>query len=104
MLFGTQPPRLAASSSLSWRRKSIHRFLLLALLVAAARFATPAPAQTIEWIRQFGTSGSDSVLGVASDGISVYVVGYTRGTFPGQVKTGTSDAFVRKYDSDGNEV
>ena len=32
----------------------------------------------------------------------VYVGGYTQGTFPGQTNAGSIDAFLRKYDSNGN--
>lgn len=57
------------------------------------------------WSRQFGTSESDVGLGVATDSTGVYVVGYTWGVLPGQAKVASSsDAFVRKYDSQGNEV
>ena len=58
------------------------------------------------WTRQFGTPGfkEDELQAIAVDfdGNS-YVVGYTDGTFPGQTCEGY-DAFVRKYDPDGNEV
>ena len=38
-----------------------------------------------------------------SDG-NVYVAGVTYGTLPGQTNSGNYDAFVRKYDADGNEL
>ncbi len=53
------------------------------------------------WTREFGTSATDIANGVAITGSHVYVVGYTQGTFPGQV-SGGDDAFLRKYDADGN--
>jgi hypothetical protein len=56
------------------------------------------------WTRQFGTSASDQANGVAADFSGVYVVGQTAGTLPGQANAGGVDAFVRKYDGDGNEV
>jgi hypothetical protein len=56
------------------------------------------------WTRQFGTSGEDLVLGLAIDPSGVYMAGSTTGAFPGQTGAGTWDAFVRKYDVDGNEV
>ncbi|MBI4463481.1 MAG: hypothetical protein HY647_02145 [Acidobacteria bacterium] len=55
------------------------------------------------WTRQFGTTASDAARGVASDTTGVYVVGETEGTFPGHTNSGGSDAFVRKYDANGNE-
>ena len=56
------------------------------------------------WTRQFGTAGYDVALGVATHANSVYVMGSTDGTFHGQTSGGSLDAFVRNYDSDGNEV
>jgi hypothetical protein len=56
------------------------------------------------WTRQFGTEGDDTAQtgGVAADDTGVYVSGSTDGALPGQSKAGDSDAFVRKYDFDGN--
>lgn len=63
------------------------------------------------WTRQFGTEDEDRVLAVASDWASnAYVVGWTKGLFPGQ--TGLEppsvlvrqDGFVRKFDGRGSEV
>jgi hypothetical protein len=56
------------------------------------------------WTRQFGTSSTDYVWGVAVDASGVYVSGHTVGTLAGQASAGKADAFVRKYDSLGNEV
>ena len=56
------------------------------------------------WTRQFGSSGSDWAHGVSVDGSGVYVAGETHGALPGQTFAGFFDAFVRKYDLDGNEV
>jgi hypothetical protein len=58
------------------------------------------------WTRQFGTSDDDSAQGVSVDSSSgdVYVVGNTRGTLPDQTSEGGQDAFIRKYDSDGDEI
>ncbi|MBK5293860.1 MAG: SBBP repeat-containing protein [Acidobacteriia bacterium] len=57
-----------------------------------------------QWTVQFGTSSKDSVKGLAADATGVYVVGATDGTLPGQTSIGGTDAFVRKYDTDGNEL
>lgn len=57
------------------------------------------------WTRQFGTSQNDSAGGVALDKQNnIYVSGGTDGLLPGQVSQGSSDAFVRKYDNNGNEI
>ena len=56
-----------------------------------------------QWTRQFGTSSNDSALGLAADATGVYLVGRTDGAITGS-SAGSTDAFVRKYDTDGNEL
>ena len=56
------------------------------------------------WTRQFGTTGYEQVRGITADSSGIFVDGYTTGTLPGQISAGMSDAFVRKYDADGNEL
>jgi uncharacterized protein (TIGR03437 family) len=56
------------------------------------------------WNRQFGTSAVDRATAVTTDDSGLYVAGYTQGSLPGQVSTGGNDAFVRKYDANGNEL
>jgi hypothetical protein len=53
------------------------------------------------WTRQFG---SDSASDVVAKGNSVYMTGTTSGTLPGETALGDSDAFMRVYDSNGNEL
>ncbi|MCC6294661.1 MAG: hypothetical protein IT164_18555 [Bryobacterales bacterium] len=55
------------------------------------------------WTRQFGVAGNDSGLGLAADASGVYVAGQTQGVIAG-ASAGFGDAFVRKYDPDGNEL
>ncbi len=78
-----------------------------ALLVVVA-LPNLARAQTIQWIRQFGTATLDSARHVDVDSTGVYVVGYTNGALPGQASAGVVgfnfDAFVRKYDTNGTEL
>ena len=51
-----------------------------------------------------GTSDTDYALGVATDSSgNVYVTGYTSGGLDGNTNAGSIDAFVVKYDSDGNK-
>ena len=57
------------------------------------------------WTRKFGTSLFDQVRAVSADAAGrVYVGGDVGATLPGQTSAGSTDAFVRKYDRDGNEV
>jgi hypothetical protein len=55
------------------------------------------------WTRQFGTWEFDRAWGVAVGATGVYVVGSTSGNLASP-SLGCSDAFVRKYDPDGNEL
>ncbi len=61
-------------------------------------------AGTQQWVRQLGTSENDSAVGVSVDGAgNVYVAGFTWGTFAGQRRAGSGDAFLVKYDGSGNQ-
>jgi len=66
---------------------------------------TPTVPQGTLWTRQFGSQGHDNAQSVAVDGAgNLYVVGETTGTLPGQTSVGASDAYIRKYDSNGKEL
>ena len=54
------------------------------------------------WTRQFGTSQGNEANGVATDATGIYVAGQTDDALTGQSGLGSSDAFLRKYDPDGN--
>ena len=57
-----------------------------------------------EWTRQFGTSEFDTAIEVSGDSSGgVYVVGNTNGEFPGQTSEEGNDAFIRKYNANGDE-
>jgi hypothetical protein len=56
------------------------------------------------WTRQYGTSGEDRAWGIAADGTGVYVGDRTDGALLGQSNAGSTDAYVRRYDPNGNEV
>ncbi len=77
-----------------------------AFLGGADAFVRKYDSAGIEvWTRQFGSPESDLANSVSVDGSgNVYVAGDTRGVLPGQTYLGSSDAFVRKYDSAGIEV
>ena len=54
------------------------------------------------WIRQIGTSSRDGSAAVSADGLgNAYIAGYTEGSLGGPL-AGWFDAFVGKYDSEGN--
>jgi len=59
---------------------------------------------SVIWTRQFGTSGQDGATSIAVDSNGVFVVGYTSGVFPGQTKSGSLDAFLAKFDFNGNLI
>src|SRR3989442_10131058 len=60
-------------------------------------------AQVELWTRQFGTRGSDIAHSAAVDRAgNIYITGSTTGAFTGQNLFG--GAFLRKYDSGGNEL
>lgn len=63
------------------------------------------PSGTELWTRQFGGGGadiaSDVSVGPAGD---IYVVGTTSSALPGQAAAGSFDAFIRRYNSAGDEV
>lgn len=56
------------------------------------------------WTRQFGSTGDDAAWWIAVDSTGVYLVGQAGAALPGQVSAGGLDAYLRKYDFDGNEV
>lgn len=56
-----------------------------------------------QWTRQFGTVGDDLGPGLAVHGDGMYLTGYTDGALPDQTSAGGLDAWVRRYDLDGNE-
>ncbi len=54
------------------------------------------------WTRQLGTYWWDTSSGVSADGLgNVYISGFTKGDLEGR-GAGLEDAFVSKYDGDGN--
>ena len=84
------------------------RASLTSVAVAVAALGTsllPAGAEASAWMHQFGTPYPDDAEDVAIDGAgNLYVIGQTSGVLPGQVSSGTVDAYVRKYDAAGTEV
>ena len=58
----------------------------------------------IKWTHQFGTGVSDVAYAAATDATGVYITGGTYRALPGQTNVGVEDAYIRKYDRDGNEI
>ena len=55
------------------------------------------------WIKQFGTSNSDSGTGISLDSNgNIFVTGTTSGSLLGNTNQGSSDAFIAAFDSNGN--
>jgi len=58
----------------------------------------------LAWTNQLGTTSFDESSGVSADGLgNVFISGFTSGEL-GEVNTGSSDAFISKFDTDGNLV
>jgi Beta-propeller repeat len=57
-----------------------------------------------QWIKQFGTQGDDGSFGMKldSDG-NIFLTGYTNNSLA-QTNAGSADAWVAKYDTDGNQL
>lgn len=58
---------------------------------------------TLAWGRQFGTAFADLAAGVATDGTGAYLAGATFGDLD-LANAGIGDAFIRKYDPNGDVV
>lgn len=57
------------------------------------------------WMRTSGSKETDSVTGLAiGPSGKIYVSGYSRGTFEGQVRAGKDDVFIFKYGPDGDRI
>jgi hypothetical protein len=84
------------------------RFLTFAtlgfLLFTAGPYAAQGDTPTIEWIHQFGSTGSDSAQSVSLDASgNMYVTGYTSGDLGGS-NAGAGGAFLTKIAPGGTEV
>jgi hypothetical protein len=54
------------------------------------------------WTKLFGVAGATTHgMGIYTDSINLYVTGSTSGNLDGKVKSGTFDAFVMAFDTDG---
>lgn len=58
----------------------------------------------IEWTHQFGTPAQDEIAAIAATPSGVYVAGSVDQALVGQSTAGGPDAFLRRYDNQGNIV
>ena len=57
------------------------------------------------WHKWLGSNGDDYARALATDKDgNVYLAGYTKGAFFAETNQGNNDAFIVKYDKDGNEI
>ncbi len=79
--------------------------LLATALSGALLWPAAAPAATIGWTIQFGTTSPDDANGLSINSAgNLFVIGQTSGMLPGQTNYGMIDAFLRRYDPSGAEV
>ena len=60
------------------------------------------PDGTVRWLRQFGTPGADTAIGVAVTKGALYVAGATDRAFPGEANLGGFDTFLARLTLDGD--
>jgi hypothetical protein len=75
---------------------------VICLLVLSTSWTRTTKSETVDWIRQLGTSSDDISYSVSADGIgNVYITGHTFGNLGGANVSG-ADAFLSRYDASGN--
>lgn len=85
----------------TWQQDRLDQ-LVADCLVARAHCGAVDASTRIEWTRQFGTQRYDLAYAADTDGTNAYVAGFTNYALKGQHYHHRYDAFVRKYDGDGN--
>ncbi|MFO0911120.1 MAG: hypothetical protein U0794_22730 [Isosphaeraceae bacterium] len=65
--------------------------------------STDLDGSVVQWRHQFGGTSDDVVSSLVIGQSDVFVVGYTFGALPGQLSLGSSDTFLRKLNSLGNQ-
>ena len=83
-------------------KKSLLFFLIGSITCSPLLSINAETAPEVSWTKLLGSSTSDRSYGVATatDG-SIYITGYTFGSLGGQTNSGSYDAFLAKYSSDG---
>jgi hypothetical protein len=88
----------------TWQQERLDQ-LVADCLVAKAHCGSVDATSSIEWSRQFGTQRYDLAYAAASDGKGgSYVAGFTNFALEGQTYHHRYDAFLRRYDADGDEL
>ncbi|HEY9695144.1 MAG TPA: SBBP repeat-containing protein [Oculatellaceae cyanobacterium] len=60
---------------------------------------------TLAWVEQFGTSSNDVASIISTDSNNnVYASGFTSGALPDNTNLGSTDAFIVKYDANGDQT
>ncbi|KST62481.1 SBBP repeat-containing protein [Mastigocoleus testarum] len=63
------------------------------------------PHGKLEWIEQFGTSDVDTIYGMATDKRgNIYLTGLTGGDLAAPKQASSTDAWIAKYDGNGNRL
>lgn len=63
------------------------------------------PSGQVRWTAQFGSARDDNAAAIAVDAQGdIYVAGLVKDALPGQTSFGGTDAFLRKYTAEGEEV
>jgi hypothetical protein len=87
----------------TWQQDRLDQ-LVQDCIVARVHCGAVDASNKVEWTQQFGTTRYDLAYATATVGADVYVAGFTNLALPGQRYRHRYDAFVRKYDGDGNEI
>lgn len=85
----------------TWQQDRLDQ-LVQECLVARVHCGAVDAAGQVDWTRQFGTTRYDLAYAAAADGTGMYVAGFTNYALEGETYHRRYDAFVRRYDADGN--
>ena len=98
------PHTLHADFWNTWQQERLDQ-LVADCLIARVHCGSVDATSRIEWSRQFGTQRYDLAYAAAPDGEGgTYVAGFTNYFLPGQEYHHRYDAFLRRYDGDGNDL
>jgi Domain of unknown function (DUF1996) len=88
----------------TWQQERLDQ-LVADCLVAKAHCGSVDATSSIRWARQFGTQRYDLAHAAAPDGEGgTYVAGFTNLALQGQTYHHRYDAFLTRYDADGDEL